>query len=77
MGRLLIGVEDRKVIIALYSSCSGVHFMELDVGLVRWHCLLALHHSEWDFLIECRLARENIMLSMVMNDPRRLLQIIA
>ena len=38
MGRLLIGVEDTKVIIVLYSSSSGVHFMELDVGL----CEMAL-----------------------------------
>jgi hypothetical protein len=52
MGRLLIGVEDRKAIIVLYSSSGGMHFMELDVGLVRWHCLLALHDTEWTFLIE-------------------------
>ena len=52
MGRLLIGVEDRKVIIVLYNSSGGMYFMELDVGLVRWHCLLALHDSEWTFLIE-------------------------
>jgi len=39
MGRLLVsGVGDRKVIIVLYSSDGDVHFMELDVGLVRSHC---------------------------------------
>jgi hypothetical protein len=39
MGRLLVsGVGDRKVIIVLYSSDGDVHFMELDVGLVRLHC---------------------------------------
>jgi len=56
MGRLSIEVEDRKVIIVLYSSSGGVYFMELDEGFVRWHCLLAWNDSEWDFLRGCHLS---------------------